>query len=178
MKKIITLIFMFYALSTTIIAQKKTVIMSNDKQIAKKSFDAKSGVLIVNPDLDNFVGTWEGKKGNEILTLMVTKIITNIGSSEKSFEVEMLNGGYKLLIDGNVSINTLATKPLYSYSVRNSNGVVLVITNYKKNTKTAINVIMIDKNTIKLEPFKLKEEGIRADPDFYIPLNIILKKKQ
>ena len=53
-----------------------------------------------------------------------------------------------------------------------------IITNYKKNTQTAIKAIIIDKNTIKLEPFKLKGEGIRANPDFYMPLNIILHKEK
>lgn len=178
MKNIINLLFALCVLSTATFAQNKTVIISGDSNIAKKTFNSNSGVLIETPFLNDFVGTWEWKQGNKIFTLVITKIVKNVGSAEKPLEIEMLNGGYKLIIDGKEVSNTLMTKPLYGGSHDNKNPVTFSIINYKNNTQNDINAIMMNKNTIKLEPSRLKREGIQTDPDFYIPLNIILKRKQ
>lgn len=158
-------------------AQEKTVIMINDTLLVKKTWSAKSGILITNPFLNNFVGTWEGSQNDEVLTLIATKTTLNAGSAEKPLEIEMLNGGYRLIINGKESLNTLETKPLFGNSENNANPVLLKITNLEKNTQNAITLYLIDENTIKLEAAKLTGEGVRPDPDFYLPTGIILNKK-
>lgn len=177
MKKLIYIVFLLSGLSKITIAQNKIVIMNSDPHLVKKSQNAKMQVLISDPFLDNFVGTWEGKQGNKSLILIMTKKTINVGSIDKPLEIEMLNGGYKLTVNGKETLNTLSTKPMYGNSENNSNPVILKVTNFKLNYQNAINMILITENSIKLELGKLKGEGVKIDPSFYIPTNIILKKK-
>ena len=112
---------------------------------------ADTSVSIHDTIIDQFIGQWCWKKGDSIVEFDFTKIKYDWGNSEYILEMDLISGGYKVLVGKKEIVNTISTKSLQGNSEGIPNSLFFYISDNVKWTITKLLFKKVDDNKISLE---------------------------
>jgi hypothetical protein len=138
---------------------------------------ADTSISVHDTIIDHFVGQWCWKKGDSIVEFDFAKIKHDFGNSEYSIEMDLIVGGYKVLVGKKEIVNTISTKTLQGNSEGIPNSLFFYISDNIKFTRTKLVFKKVDDNKIWLEIGK-RGEWFPSDKNLPFPTNIIFMRKK
>lgn|GEM_PF-2462079 len=138
----------------------------------------KPGTRITDSSSANYLGTWKSQSENGEVILVLSKIISPIGSGANHVEIEMLNGGYKYTEQGKEIFNTLTSKPLYGTTSGMNNTISFSITDTSTGKETLFIGKLTDKNTMSFKLSNKRGEGIHPDKNLSFLYDLKLTRQK